>query len=503
MIEHRPRLALSVAEDGCVPSLATLALLAGLSERGMKVQHFRTRSCLTGLETYARATGFHPRHLDPWLMGRETCQAAFHHGGRHADLAVIEGHLPPRSHLYPQKDLPTLSSSCQAAFSSPCLGDLNCPEGQELCDRHEPEFASGGLASLCETLDLPKVAVVSCRGLEGFHLPPLPEGIDAVLLDGLEHPEEIDALRHVFEVFWRLPVLAAIEAFPEFRRLVASDHFLVGRDDELLHELARSFLQTADLDLLHQLIKRPFHHARPFSFIPARQGCFRVALAQDDAFDTYFPDTLEALEHLGADLVEFSPLRDDQVPPDCDLILLGCGHPDQFASELAANLSMIYSLRASVCRGTRLYAEGGGAAWLAEALEVDGQVVPGVGLFPGVVAQRLRTSAGSQRVCRVLRHDTWLGSCGQVVRGYATPHWRFQIHSSDSSGPNGFPRHAAVQTLTCSGDMVGRHRAVASLVHLHLTALPEFLAAFASQSVPLNGSATISPSIRPAPGHSS
>ena len=83
-----------------------------------------------------------------------------------------------------------------------------------------------------------------------------------------------------------------------------------------------------------------------------------MAYAQDEAFGRYFPDTLESLEALGADLVEFSPLRDERLPDGVDLVMIGCGHPDEHADLLASNMSMIAALREHVCRGRRIYSEG-------------------------------------------------------------------------------------------------------------------------------------------------
>ena len=74
----------------------------------------------------------------------------------------------------------------------------------------------------------------------------------------------------------------------------------------------------------------------------------------------YFPDTLETLEALGAELVEFSPIRDESLPEAVDLVMIGCGFPDRHADALADNLSLIAALRSHVCRGHRIYSEGGG-----------------------------------------------------------------------------------------------------------------------------------------------
>ena len=130
-----------------------------------------------------------------------------------------------------------------------------------------------------------------------------------------------------------------------------------------MRELARRFLQLADLDALDELCQ-----SRQFPDpVDVFCGCgradhshgFRVAYAQDEAFGRYFPDTFEALEALGAELVEFSPLRDGSLPEHVDLVMIGCGIPDQHADRLASNHSMMAALRQHVCEGQRIYTEGG------------------------------------------------------------------------------------------------------------------------------------------------
>ena len=126
-------------------------------------------------------------------------------------------------------------------------------------------------------------------------------------------------------------------------------------------------------------VRRPL---MPRWCVIAAAGGFRVAYAQDEAFGRYFPDTLEALEALGADLVEFSPLRDERLPDGVDLAMIGCGYPDHHADLLASNVSMIASLREHVCRGRRIYSEGGGTAYLGRRMIIDGRRLPGAGILP-------------------------------------------------------------------------------------------------------------------------
>ena len=103
---------------------------------------------------------------------------------------------------------------------------------------------------------------------------------------------------------------------------------------------------------------------------------------KDDAFGRYFPDTFEALEALGAELVEFSPIRDETLPESVDLVMIGCGFPDHYADALAANLSLIAALRSHVCRGQRIYSEGGGTAYLGRSMILGDRQVPGAGILP-------------------------------------------------------------------------------------------------------------------------
>src|SRR6185295_15069196 len=110
-------------------------------------------------------------------------------------------------------------------------------------------------------LDLPTIALLECRGLDGLHLPRLPEGIDAVLLDGLERPEDYEALQRAVALVGKVPVLGAVEALPEVRaalRAVPSD---VPPPEAVFERLGASFLRFADLPALQTLAE-----GRPFPF---------------------------------------------------------------------------------------------------------------------------------------------------------------------------------------------------------------------------------------------
>jgi cobyrinic acid a,c-diamide synthase len=429
-----PRLALATAPGGPGPSPSALAMVAGLTSHGWRVQHFRSQAQPSGTVWVGQATGLPERHLDAWLMSPEVCRDVFLRGVRQADLAVVEGAIGP---------------------------DV----------RAGGVFASSTLEPLIGVLGLPTVAVVPCQGLDDLHLPSLPPHVAAVLLDGLKRPGDYDTLSQMVALLLRRPVIGAVEELPEVRRALEA----AGPDrplpEDVIGRLALSFLRFVDLRTIRELAEsRPLpwpgeaHGPRP-----ARR--FRVAYAHDEAFGGYFPDTLEMLEGLGAELVEFSPLRSESLPDGVDLVMIGCGFPDLHAEALASNLSMIASLKHHVCRGLRIYSEGGGTAYLARYMVLGHRRIPGAGILP-VDAVHRPGPCMPIPVVRRLNRSSWLGPAGTEVRGYRSPRWSL----TEAPDPGDCPTRSGA--LAPEGDLVFRHHAIGSLIHLHLASLPDVVSGF-------------------------
>ena len=437
---HLPRLALATPATGSEPSFAALAWLAGLTDRRWRVQHFRSRACPTLTQAVGQVTGLPGRHLDAWLMPEDVLRRLFARGSRQAELALVEG----------------------------TLDDNPAPFGRPPYDQ------PGRLRPLAEALDLPVVAVLTCpRRGDDFHLPRVPDGVDAVFLDEVESPDDYESFRRLVTMTTKKPVIGAVEAFPEVRAALREAPRDLPIAEDLFARLGASFLRFADLGAIRSLAR-----SRPFAWSPAEPEArgarrFRVAYAQDEAFGGYFPDTLEALESLGADLVEFSPLRDETLPDNADLVMIGCGFPDLHADALAENLSLIGSLQGHVCQGHRIYSEGGGTAYLGRSMILDdGRRVAGAGILP-FDAELLKNPEPPKPVTRTLTRDCWLGPSGTGVRGYKSGRWRLIPGADPLDCPSCFG------SLTAQDDVYFHHHAVGGLIHLHLGALPDVVAAFA------------------------
>ena len=152
-----------------------------------------------------------------------------------------------------------------------------------------------------------------------------------------------------------------------------------------LDRLADVMAETVDIDGLIALAgtapdleSRAWHDEKPVACSRAP----RIAVAHDDAFCFYYADALRLLEELGAELVRFSPLADDELPAGVSGIYLGGGYPELHVRELSENVSMRASIASAIRAGMPTIAECGGFMYLHEELEGDDGVrYPQVGVI--------------------------------------------------------------------------------------------------------------------------
>ena len=429
-----PRFALGTVQPQANSQPVTWALLGALGSQGLQVQHFRSQACFAPFDGVPSSiTGLSSRHLDTWSMSPEICREVFFRAASGSDLAVVEGRY---------------QSACESGAG----------QGSQL-------------DQLCQWLDLPQLVVVDVRGLGDCRLPQRPPRAVGVLLDGIGSGSDLSRWQTSFETLWGLPVVGALEGLPQLREAIAQLPVGVLPPRELCAELTENFLRHADLEQIEQLAE-----AAEFPIAPAQLFCHetgdyavRVAVAYDAAFHCYFPDTLDLLELRGAQVVDFSPLRDECLPAETDIVYFGCGHPEHFARELAANVCIQTALRNHVCSGRRIYAEGGGLAYLCRQIEMgDGARLPMVGVLPATARLNPRPEPPVAYEA-TLGTSNWLGSAGTQLRGYLNTYWELEAAAELASYVRD-PGHEL--------DLVGRHHAVGSRMHLNFAAQPHVFRSF-------------------------
>ncbi len=154
-----------------------------------------------------------------------------------------------------------------------------------------------------------------------------------------------------------------------------------------LDKLASVMEETVDIDgLLDLAAAAPdLNDGNWQGIAPANyDSAVRIAVAHDDAFCFYYADALRLLQHLGAELVEFSPLEDARLPEGVSGLYLGGGYPELHAAQLSANKSMRASIANAIRAGMPLVAECGGFMYLHDELEdYQGDSYPQVGVVNG------------------------------------------------------------------------------------------------------------------------
>jgi cobyrinic acid a,c-diamide synthase len=427
-----PRIAVGTVQPDADPQVMLWALISALERSGFHVQAFSSQSRFELRDASVPITGDGRRHLDSWMMQPEVCAQLFYNATRFADIGLVEGPYDgPAGH---------------------------CTSG-------------GSLNTLCEWLDLPKLAVVNAAKLDPCLPPELPAGVAGILLDNVEDVDGLCRLQTGMEAYYGVPVLGSLERIDDLRALVTNLPGYGNPTAELCQALGDELLAGLRLEQLLQIARRS-------TFAPVGDDLFRlpafarslnIAVAYDEAFSCYFPDTLDVLESQGANVSVFSPLRSERLPNNTDVVYFGCGQPEDYVNELASNFCLKESLWNHVVSGGRVYAESDGLAYLCREMVMPcGHRWPMVGLLPAL-ARRNPAPAPDQPVEIALARGTWLFAANEIVRGYLSSKWI--IH------PDGC-LSGLVSQAEHSHDLVGDYQIVGSRIHLNFAARPAYVRKF-------------------------
>jgi cobyrinic acid a,c-diamide synthase len=279
------------------------------------------------------------------------------------------------------------------------------------------------------------------------------------------------------ETLWNVPVLGWLDRAQSLRTLCRS--LPAGRDPSpgLCAALGSRMLANLRIDKLLALAERaplPAVPADDLGFDPEGNS-LRIAVAYDEEFCGYFPDTLDLLEAAGAELCDFSPLRSGALPDGADVVYFGCGHPERQPEVLAGNHCLQQSLREFAAAGGLIYGEGSGMAYLCREIDLgDGRRVPMTGLLPAV-AHRIDPAGPPEPVELTFAAGCWMVEEGDFLRGYRHPGWQIEPCGTMVSYAE-----APDQRL----DMLGRGNVIGSRLMVNLAANDHLLRRFIAPCVP-------------------
>ncbi len=365
-------------------------------------------------------------------------------------------------------NLDTFFGSEKEFFRHAGGGDAAVVEGvMGLFDGIHPDKLDGSSAELAAKLDLPVILTVNAQGISGS-IAPLVKGfaqwhpevkIAGVLGNNVGSVRHAEILKKALESAGLPPLVGCL---PRNERWKLPERHLglsVGKlEESWLNDLACEIEKNVELDRLLE-ITRGAVPAVPEEKTPPPE--WRMGVARDEAFCFYYEANLAALRRKGAEIVEFSPLYDRELPDDLDGLYLGGGYPELYLKELNANQSMMQSIR-DFAANHWIYGECGGYLFLLESLETfEGETVPCLGLLPGrAKMNRKLASLGYREV--------------EGIRGRGRGH---EFHYSSLTGPAEGPylwhgRDLHGREFDCGGV---RGNVSGSYIHLYFADCPEMI----------------------------
>lgn len=397
---HRSRLVIAGAGSGVGKTTLTIGLMAALKARGLAVQGFKCGPDYIDPTYHTAITGRPSRNLDAWMMGPAAVREIFLRASAGADLSLIEGVMG----LFDGKratDDEGSTAHIARLLRAPVLLVVNA-------------------ASMARTA---AAIVKGCQAMaEGF-------AIAGVIVNQVGSAGHARLIREAVEQVCGVPVVGSLVrddglVIPE-RHLGLVPAVERGELAPLFAKLAARVAETVDLDAVVALARSapPLAPEPPRLFSPEKRHSgpprARIAVARDEAFNFYYPENLELLEHAGAALVFFRPTHGDRLPEEVDGLYLGGGFPEVYAAELARNHALKADIRQAAAAGMPIFAECGGYMYLCRALTTsDGRTHEMVGLIPARVRMGQRLAELGYREVRAER-DTPLLAAGETARGHA------------------------------------------------------------------------------------
>ena len=353
-----PRLMLAAASSGSGKTTIACAILQALTRMGEHPVSFKCGPDYIDPMFHRQVLGVPSRNLDLFFSDEATAAYLLQKNSENFSLAFIEGVMG----YYDGIATTTEASSWQ----------------------------------LAKATQTPVVLVLNCKGMSvsiaaqlGGYLSYQPDSqIKGVILNQVSKSiyPEIKALieqRYDVAVCGYMPKMSDCSLESRHLGLVTAEE--IGDLQQRLEKLGEQAMQTIDLPLLLKIAAQAPALAVPAVQLPAPNPTpLRIGVARDKAFSFYYADNLELLEQLGAQLVEFSPLHDPQLPDDLDGLLLGGGYPELYADTLSQNRTLMAQIKAALQNGLPCIAECGGFQYLCEQLEgADSKSYPMVGFLPG------------------------------------------------------------------------------------------------------------------------
>ena len=411
----RPAMLVSAPASGQGKTLITAALARAWRNQGLTVQAFKCGPDFIDSMILQAATGRPVYNLDLGMCGLEDGKAQLYKAAQEADVIVVEGVMG----LY---DGTPSTADIAKTFNLP-------------------------VALVIDASGMAQTFAAVAHGLYDFDGALIKAGVIANKVGSLGHAEMLKKALPADTPWLGAFVREAQLSLPE--RHLGLHLAQEITDLEVRIETAAQML-GADLPL------PPFVHfnAANCTSLPKLLQDKTIAIARDAAFCFIYPANIACLKSLGAKIVYFSPLADEQLPEAHGYWFPG-GYPELHLEKINQNQSMRESLQNAAKAGKPMLAECGGMMALCETLNGT----PMFGLLQGNSAiQPKLQGLGTQ----------YLAVAGEEIGAHTFHYGKFDTSIKPAHTANS--RHGAGEAVYQQGSIT------ASFLHFYFASNPVFTA---------------------------
>lgn len=423
-----PAVLVAGTHSGVGKTTVVLGLMAALRRRGLAVQPFKVGPDFIDPSHHTAICGRPCRNLDTFMMGVEGVRRSFCSGAAGADVAVVEGVMG----LYDGMDATEEASTAQVAkaLDIPVLLVINV---------HGTSRSTAAMELGYTSFD-PNVRIVG------------------TILNRVGSERHLSILQESL----KLPIFGALPRSPQVE--LKSRHLGLEMGFEMEHDLEALASLVEDHADIDRILDLAFEPPCAAEMEETRVEQVRVGVAMDEAFCFYYHENLAELQRRGAEMVPFSPMRDEL--PDVDGLYIGGGYPELYASQLESGRARL-QIKAASEDGMPIYGECGGLMYLGKDLISEESTRRMVGALPADTVMTKKLQALGYVEAEVVRSNPVV-ALGKAVRGHEFHYSRMECRG-DARFAYQLVRGRGIQN---GRDGLVEHNTLGGYLHAHFYTYP-------------------------------
>ena len=338
------KLMIAAPKSGSGKTTITIALLKALKENSIKTVSFKCGPDYIDPLFHKMVLGIPSYNLDTFFTGDIKTKELFLENSNGFDYALTEG----------------------------VMGIFDGVGGSSL---------KGSSYNLAEVCDMPIVMVFDAKGMGAISVSAMIKGflsydeknlIKGVILNKISKPF-YEKIKDQVEKETGIKLLGCM---PENKDINISSRHLglvtpndIADIDEILNKLYEEFSCNVSLDEILDVAGEDSANTAFDKEGKTIENKCNIAIAKDDAFCFLYEENINLLKQNGANIIYFSPLKDNGIPKDADAIIIPGGYPEEHLEELSKNTVMLKSIKEAYENKMPIIAECGGFMYLHDSIE--------------------------------------------------------------------------------------------------------------------------------------